>query len=337
MTPFLDRLQQRGVTGRVICLSRGEAPPDDARVLEVPNLGNRWLQPLTLRQLHLDSSPAQRRVLHVLGEAMAATGIATAEAWSLPYLQTVREFETLEQGMKVSRRWFRGIVATSPELADELVRVLGFPAERVELIAPGVPPVLPSPRAAEQRIPVIGTAGPVRESSGFAVFLEAARQVLATGRDAEFLIATQGPDTLNLRRRAQWLHIAERVSVSDLEAIGPRFWTVLDLFCQPSLVPSTGRTLILAMSQCVPAVATEVMGLRALTDHGASGLLVPAGQPEPLARAISTLLDHPDQAALLARRGQASIRARFDLEIEADLLAALYRRHATWPQADPPV
>ena len=31
----------------------------------------------------------------------------------------------------------------------------------------------------------------------------------------------------------------------------------------------------------------------------------------------------------MGSRGQETTRARFDVEIEADLLAALYRRHAT--------
>ncbi|MGA7495287.1 MAG: glycosyltransferase family 4 protein [Isosphaeraceae bacterium] len=336
MTVLMDRLERRGVLARVICLSRGSSPGSDPRVLEFPALGHRWLKTLSIRRLHLEAGFEHPCVLHVLHEPMAAAALALADSWRLPYVQTVDDFGILERGFKLSRRWFRGLIATSPELAHELVWALGFPAERISMIAPGVSPSPAAPRSTDRKIPVIGTAGPSRESSGFAAFLEAARQVLGTGRDAEFLIASQGKDALDLRRHAQSLRIADRVSVADFAVIGPRFWTVLDIYCQPSLVPSTGRTLALALSEGVPSIATQVKGLRGLIDHGSTGLIVPPGSPDSLAAAIIELLDHPDQATLMGSRGQEATRARFDVEIEADLLASLYRRHATLSETQAP-
>ena len=93
--------------------------------------------------------------------------------------------------------------------------------------------------------------------------------------------------------------------MADFAVIGPRFWTVLDIYCQPSLVPSTGRTLVLALSEGVPSIATQVKGLRGLIDHGSTGLIVPPGNPESLAAAITELLDLPDQAALIGQSGTA--------------------------------
>lgn len=336
VTVLMDCLERRGVLARVICLSRGSYPGGDHRLLEFPALGSRWLKTLSIRRLQLEAGFEHPCVLHVLHEPMAAVGLALADSWRLPYVQTVDDFGILERGLKLSRRWFRGLIATSPELADELVQGLGFPADRISLIAPGVAPAPAAPRSIDRKIPVIGTAGRSREKSGFGVFLEAARQVLGTGRDAELLIASQGQDALDLRRHAQALRIADRVSVADFAVIGPRFWTVLDIYCQPSLVPSTGRTLALALSEGVPTIATQVKGLRGLIDHGSTGLVVPPGSPESLAAAIIELLDHPDQAALIGSRGQEATRARFDVEIEADLLASLYRRHAALPETHAP-
>ena len=177
-------------------------------------------------------------MLHVLHEAMAAVALALADSWRLPYVQTVDDFGILERGLKLSRRWFRGLIATSPELADELVQGLGFPADRIALIAPGVSPAPAAPRSIDRKIPVIGTAGRSRENSGFAVFLEAARQVLGTGRDAEFLIASQGNDALDLRRHAQSLRIAERVSVADFAVIGPHSGPCWTSTASPLLSPA---------------------------------------------------------------------------------------------------
>ncbi len=333
LTALMDRLQGRGVLARVFCLSRGNSSPHDARLFEFPPLGHRWLKTFYISRLPTQTPIDHPCVLHILHESMAGAGIALAESWKLPYVQTVDDFGLPERGLRVSRRWFRGLIATRPELARELSQGLGFPADRISLIPRGFAPAPAAHRSTEARIPVVGTAGPVREGSGFADFLEAARLILASGRDVEFLIASQGSDALELRRHAQSLRIAEWVSVADFAAIGRRFWSVLDIYCQPSLVPSTGRTLVLAMSEGVPSIATDVKGLRGLIDHGSTGLLVPAGHPQSLASAIMEFLDHPDRAALIGNRGQAATHTRFDVEVEADLLSALYRRHAACPGA----
>jgi glycosyltransferase involved in cell wall biosynthesis len=256
---------------------------------------------------------------------MAEAVLALAEFWRVPYVQTVDDFAVLEQGFRLSRRWFRRIIATSSDLADDIVGALGFPADRVSVIPPGLLSPLPSPVSVGWKVPVIGTAGPAVTNSGFAIFLEAARLVLNSGRDAEFLIATQGPDAIDVRRQAQARKIADRVSVADFAAIGPRFWTVLSIYCQPSLAPTVGRTLTLALAHGIPSIASSVKGLHTLIDHGRTGTIVPAGDPDALALAINQFLDHVDEAMRIGVEGQAAARARFDLEAEADSLSNLYR------------
>jgi glycosyltransferase involved in cell wall biosynthesis len=331
ITALMDRLRRRGVLARLICSSRGSSPSGDPRVLELPGLERRWFRMAAIRQNALDAGFEHPCVLHVLQESMAATGLALADSIGLPYVLTVDEFELVERGLKLSRRWFRELIATSPELIGELVEELGFPADRVSFIAPGFAFSASDPQPAERRIPVIGTAGTARPNSGFAIFLEAARNVLETDRDAEFLIGSQGGDAQNLRRHAQSLGIADRVSVADFSVIGPPFWSVLDIYCQPALSPSTGRALARALCEGVPSITTPVKGLRSLIDHGSTGLIVPPGNPDALAAAIMELLDHPVKARFLGGRSRETTQPRFDAEKEADLLATVYRRHAALP------
>ena len=335
LIPLIDRLARRGVMARVVCVSGGTAAGNDPRFLELRGMGNRWLTPLAIRRLHREFGFSHARLLHVVHEEMNEPALALADAWQIPYVQTVDDFSVLERGFKLSRRWFRGIVVTSPDLALGLSAGLEFPGDRISVISPGFAPCPAVTRSPSPMIPVVGTAGPAIERSGFGCFLEAARIVLNCGRDVEFLIARQGEALLNLRRQAQSLKIADHVSVVDFAALGLRIWTVLDLYCQPSLVASTGRTLAQALARSIPSIASRVTGLNDLIDHGTSGLLVPPDNPEALASAIIRVLDDPDQAAELGRHAQEAMRARFNLEVEADLLTSLYRRHAEpTPQAD---
>src|SRR5207249_1429134 len=111
----------------------------------------------------------------------------------------------------------------------------------------------------------------------------AARRVLDAGIDAEFIIAGQGDDEVDLRGRASRLQIADRITFAGRNVVGARFWRVLDVFCQTSLSPTVGRTLALAMAFGVPAVVSDVEGLCALVQHGETGLIVPPGDSGALA------------------------------------------------------
>jgi glycosyltransferase involved in cell wall biosynthesis len=325
LVPLIDRLRNRGIQARVVCLDRGGSWGHDPRFVEFPALDNRWLRTFLLPRLRFEANFENPRLLHAVHVEMAEAVLALAELWRVPYVQTVDDFAALERGFRFSRRWFRRIIATSSELADDIVRALGFPADRVSVIPPGLSPPLPIPVSAGWKVPVIGTAGPAVTSSGFGIFLEAARLVLNSGRDAEFLIATQGPDTIDVRRQAQVRRIADRVSVADYAAVGPRFWTVLSIYCQPSLTHTVGRTLTLALAHGIPSISSNVKGLHTLIDHGRTGKIVPAGDPEALALAINQFLDHDDLATRMGLEGQAAVRAVFDLESEVDCLTRLYR------------
>ncbi len=48
---------------------------------------------------------------------MIDTALTVSESSQLPYIQTVAHFRTVERGLRLSRRWCRHLVATSPDLA----------------------------------------------------------------------------------------------------------------------------------------------------------------------------------------------------------------------------
>jgi len=332
--PLLDRLERRGIAPRAICTARDDAR-DDPRVLEVPALGRRWLRGLAVRRLFQGRDVPRPAVLHAIHEETAEVALAMAETWRIPYLQTVDDFLVAEDGLRISRRWLRGFVVSSEELRDVLVDELGVPADRVTVVPPGAVVEDAPPRPESSRVPVVAVAGPPLAETGFAPFLEAARIVLSRDRDVEFLIAVQGGDSIEVRRRALALGIQDRVTVADFDVVGPRLWSAIDVYCQPAREPSTGRTLTLALMQGVPCVAANVRGLRGLIQPGRNGLLVPPDDPAGLADALLHLIDRPDFARELGAAARTALRARFDLDAEADRLAALYRAAAEPPASIP--
>jgi glycosyltransferase involved in cell wall biosynthesis len=257
---------------------------------------------------------------------MADVGLAIAERWRIPYLLSIDDFPGKDARLRLSRSWCRGLVATNRELSLALVRDFGIPPRAIHLVPQGLTETeRPSTTSRVGRVPVIGAAGPLVGGSGFATFLNAARKVVDAGMDAEFLIAGEGEDEGELRRRAERLRIAERLTFADEIPVGLTFWDVLDVYCQTSVVPTVGRPLTLAMAAGVPSIASDVEGLRSLVNHGENALLVPQGDSAALARSIVELLQDREQARRLGEAGRKTALNDHHPHHEALQLHQLYR------------
>jgi glycosyltransferase involved in cell wall biosynthesis len=85
-------------------------------------------------------------------------------------------------------------------------------------------------------------------------------------------------------------------------------------------------SILEAMCFGCPSVATAVGGIPEVVESGTSGLLVPAGDPEPIARSVEELIGN---AALRARLGAAA-KLRASQFFSADAIIPkyeeLYRR-----------
>ncbi len=329
-----DRLDRMGHGTRVVCLS---ALPDHGldNLVESPGLGHRWRLGWTARCLGPGLRPGSGSgsgseagrplVLHVLGAGMADAGLEVAERWGLPYVLSVDEFPRPDARLRISRAWCKAIVATNRELAEALTRDFGIPARSIHTVARGIAePDRPASPRPPGRVPVIGAAGPLVAGSGFATFLNAARRVVDAGVDAEFLIAGQGEDEADLRRRADRLRIADRLTFADELAVGLTLWDVLDVYCQTSVVPTVGRSLALALAHGVPSIASDVEGLRALVGEVEGGVRIPHGDPGALARAIVALLSDPDHARAVGEAGRDAALGDHHPDREAGRLARIY-------------
>ncbi len=329
LAPWLDRLEARGCRTQVLCVSKGTLLASDSRGFECSALGSRWLRGFAARTVWSDVQVERPDLIHVVDDEMMDLAPGISEGARRPYIQTVADFRTLERGLRLSRRWCRHLVATGPDLAAELIGGLGIPPERITVIPPGILAAQrPGSGASPWGVPVIGAGGPLEERSGLMVFLEAARQVLNAGYDAEFVLAGQGIKHPDLRRRAGQLQIDERVTVADFPTLGGDFWSVLDIYCQPALAASGGGMLLQAMAQAIPSIATGVPGLRRLIEPGSSGLIVPPDDPVALGTALIDLLEDPEAARRLGQNARERVRLEFDPDAEADRLVALYRQVA---------
>ncbi len=111
--------------------------------------------------------------------------------------------------------------------------------------------------------------------------------------------------------------IGERDDVTEL-------LPALDVFALGSLYEGLPCAVIEAMVAGIPVVASAVNAVPEVVVPGQTGLLVPPHRPAVLARAVDHLLDHPDEAAAMAR--EASDRVQRDHAFEPEALGRVLTR-----------
>ncbi len=75
-----------------------------------------------------------------------------------------------------------------------------------------------------------------------------------------------------------------------------------------------------------PSVSTAVGGIPEVVTHGESGLLVPAGDADALARGVELLLQDRDRRSAMGSAGAARASALFSAEAIVPRYESLYRR-----------
>ena len=73
-----------------------------------------------------------------------------------------------------------------------------------------------------------------------------------------------------------------------------------DIFVLSTLGETMSRALMEAQACGIPLIASDVSGVSAAIDHGKTGMLVPARDPDALAATMQSLADQPDFRSELA-------------------------------------
>jgi glycosyltransferase involved in cell wall biosynthesis len=130
------------------------------------------------------------------------------------------------------------------------------------------------------------------------------------------------PYTEHVRR----LGIADRVVVREKVFEVEDYLQAADLGLFASESESFCLSVLEAMSFGCPSVSTAVGGIPEVVVQGETGLLVPVGDAEALARGVESLLGDPVRRASLGRAAQVRARAKFSADAIVPRYEELYRR-----------
>lgn len=202
------------------------------------------------------------------------------------------------------------IVVSSRYLRERVLTVTSGRCSPPVVIPFGVDPTAftPTTRAPDSPEFRIGFIKHLRRRYGAGTLIDAMPLVLAEVPTARLVMAGAGPLEATLKQQAAKLGIADRVDFigriphSDV----PDLMATLDVLVNPSLEESFGVVLLEAGSTGLPAITSDVGGVREIIEDGVTGLLVP-----------------PDEATALS---DAIIRLGLDSSLRRELGAAARRR-----------
>jgi len=138
------------------------------------------------------------------------------------------------------------------------------------------------------------------------------------------VIVGEGPERARIEAVRSELGLADQVTLAGLQHDMRPYYACADIAVLASHSEGSPNVLLEAMVAGVPIVATRAGGIPEIVTDGETALLVDIRAPEPMARAIQTLLADPDRRRTLARKAQLVAEQSYSPEAYRQSMLALY-------------
>ncbi len=141
---------------------------------------------------------------------------------------------------------------------------------------------------------------------------------------ARLVMVGDGPERLSAAGVAKQLGIADKIlylgNCENIEELLP----CADILIQPSEHESFGLVPLEAMACEVPVIVTNSGGITEVVVHGESGFLCEVGDIETMAVYAVQVLQEPERAREMGRRGRAHVSERFPRDLIVGQYESLY-------------
>jgi len=234
--------------------------------------------------------------------------------------------------LRAAVAWSGSVVAVSHQLADQISRDLLVRRSRIDTVANGVR-CAPGEGATvrgelglgpgDTLLVAIGNLYPVK---GHRYLVEAMARLAESHPALHLAIAGRGELAPAIAASAAQHGLGGRVHLLGLRADVAAVLAAADVFVLPSLSEGLPLALLEAMFAGRPIVASDVGEVRAALAGGEAGILVEAGDPGQLARALEDLLTDASRARDLAARARTRAAAEYDVSHMVHRYGSIYDR-----------
>ncbi|MGY8870326.1 MAG: TIGR03088 family PEP-CTERM/XrtA system glycosyltransferase [Pseudomonadales bacterium] len=230
-------------------------------------------------------------------------------------------------------------IAVSKDLENWLLTTVNIPREKVEQLYNGVDltrfiqlddsvktDVLP-PELAKDYL-IIGTVGRIAAVKDQLTLLKAFDLLVKSDSDISdklrLVIVGDGPLFAALKEQVHDLGLDEKVWLAGDRKDIPALLRSMDIFVLPSLGEGISNTVLEAMATGLPVIATRVGGNPELVDDQNTGVLVPVGNSEELARVLLDIVNDKDKLSAMGAAGLAKVQKQFHWDITVANYLAVY-------------
>jgi glycosyltransferase involved in cell wall biosynthesis len=334
---LIGQMERGGAERQLLYLTRALKDCGWEQAVVTLNPGDAWDHELTSNGIPLFGVPRQRnKLLRLcrLAKIIAGERPAVIHSWShhtsvyarwLPNLPkshlvfSLRNIPTVDNynGEQLKRVGNASIysaadcVVSNSRAAIKAVRSAGVKMRRTELMNNIVVTRARARPGENAVIPRIVAAGALTPLKAYDVLLLALGQLANEGCDFELLLAGDGPERPRLERLASELQITQRVQFLGAIDNVPDVLASAHLLVHPSQSEGSSNTILEAMAEGLPVIATNVGGTPEIVTDYETGLLVPPNQPALLALRIRELVGSPLLRTWLGMAGLQVVRDRF--------------------------
>lgn len=132
--------------------------------------------------------------------------------------------------------------------------------------------------------------------------------------------------------RVRYQGVIDRPALSDL--LGRVRAGIVLFHPLPNHVEAQPTKMFEYMSAGLPVIASDFPHWRSVIEAEGCGLLMDPLDPEAIGGALRWILDHPEEAAEMGRRGRAAVRARYSWEAQRVALVEAYERLLGTPASE---
>lgn len=231
-------------------------------------------------------------------------------------------------------RYAQTIIANSQYARDLLTMREKIPARKITVIYNGVEPLqefsdkelagFRKKYDLQDQDILAGCVTRFHQEKGVRFIPAIVQAVIKQKPQVKFILAGDGPEKKQVIAEIDRLKLTEHVRFTGFYPEAARITSLCNVFFLASLEESFPQALLEALASGVPAVCTDVGGVKELITPSETGLLVKAKDPQALAESIIWLLNHPQEAQAMGDKARILIQNNFRLSAKAQQLREIY-------------
>jgi len=222
-------------------------------------------------------------------------------------------------------------VAYSPAVAEHWT-AQGLNEAKVEVVFNAVGKVEAKPRNlhTEFEIPadasVIGAVGKIIPERGYEFLIRSFARA-SSNNSSIYLLIVGGGDSAHMRDLQDLvmrLGVEKRIFFAGHRDQAIDYIAAMDALVLPYSIEPFGRVLLEAWALGVPAVVTDVGGIRSIVQDEKDALVVPFGDEKALAGSLQKLAEDKTFAEALGESGRKTVTQRFDIDRYVSEMERIY-------------